>query len=946
MKLSQIKNKALWWIIALGLVGAINKYSDALSNDLYDNLIATHTNVDNKANPNRHGYFEYQKLNTKDLKEKQDGAINQYRKNSYPVPDYETDDEFLRDLTEIRIETSLHPGQHCPTGIEEYSHEVLQKQGTNALCATGTISQLRKSNIWSQKMRELFAMEGKDTRKLAQLLGQHGWKSIAQTVDQSSYYNERQTNNGRLPEHYDQVLRAATTVPANAILTARYSQSGRLWEAQQSNKNATHSLRSLGSIKQDLTRQQLGISKEVEATIRATQGIEQTVMLLYHLLYQRDFTHAVGSYSQEVGRLTKLLQQYPNLIKTEITEDGVIFEGTMVSHVYPTWWVPTNYIHYIAELVGYRGNNKDGSLFLICDGLIAGEKALKHDIYQNISPLYHDINNLRSSIKKWIPIESTYILNFEEIDRNNNKIIDKHDKHISDMLNEMSIKWHQNHAQDYGLSEKETKNYLIKYWTILGLIDNFPTGTIIPIPNLETQYCTLIDSIYESYLAIDKQFRKESRDQYYDYLSKTALPAITSNKKLQNSGYVLYPTLRWDDEITITEQICKWIDIINQHNDQITIKTQLHQLGGEEIQKIHNIIKPAIEYKTATLQANQHLHINLAQAISLLQNYLYNSNMLETNYLPETPHPVFDKFEEVMDKMNISESNNAIMRHYLLRETSGQIWFFDIAKWRSWNKYMAEIAGFDNMRKNIKEVSSQGPFQLRLKYFTKGQKEEINKIYRACENLVQNKEKLNITEKNVERLNHLMNLCQDILLLIPNQEENTVQKDLFELQEELLKELSKIVDFNSHSIEHPDENLGTLISIGITNQQLNKYKYKQSELLCKLLDIQKLTPDHINFLQEFAYITHHYGLNKGNEHLKQAINTYQSKKRENPDYKLSMLSSEPALKHIFHYINTLPPQSNDLSAHARFAMALLWSFLLLYSQYNKKQQEEVNSDDY
>lgn len=59
-------------------------------------------------------------------------------------------------------------------------------------------------------------------------------------------------------------------------------------------------------------------------------------MLLYHLLYQRDFTHAVGSYSQEVGRLTKLLQQYPNLIKTEITEDGVIFEGTMVSHVYPT----------------------------------------------------------------------------------------------------------------------------------------------------------------------------------------------------------------------------------------------------------------------------------------------------------------------------------------------------------------------------------------------------------------------------------------------------------------------------------------------------------------------------------------------------------------------------------------------------------------------------------
>lgn len=114
-----------------------------------------------------------------------------YHTIALPTPHYETNSDVLRNLVEIRIHNNLYPGQHFPTGIEEYSHATIQAQGTNALCATGTISQLKTANIRSSSMWKFFGMQGKDTRKLAQLLSHYGWESIVKSTDSHQYYKQR-----------------------------------------------------------------------------------------------------------------------------------------------------------------------------------------------------------------------------------------------------------------------------------------------------------------------------------------------------------------------------------------------------------------------------------------------------------------------------------------------------------------------------------------------------------------------------------------------------------------------------------------------------------------------------------------------------------------------------------------------------------------------------------
>jgi hypothetical protein len=160
-------------------------------------------------------------------------------------------------MVQERIRTSLHPGQHFPTGIEDYPLHVIQAQGTAALCATGTISQLKTANTRSPLMWKFFGLNGKNTRNLEQLLSQHGWNSIIDTKDQYSYYDNRSTSEHNLPEHYDNLLQQADHIPANSILTARYADSKKLNDAKQSDKISTHSLRSLGQITQDLSFEQL-----------------------------------------------------------------------------------------------------------------------------------------------------------------------------------------------------------------------------------------------------------------------------------------------------------------------------------------------------------------------------------------------------------------------------------------------------------------------------------------------------------------------------------------------------------------------------------------------------------------------------------------------------------------------------------------------------------------
>lgn len=106
-------------------------------------------------------------------------------------------------------------------------------------------------------MWKFFGKTGKDTWKLEQLLSQHGRESIIDTKDQSAYYQHRKVSGHNLPTHYDNLLQHADKLSANTLLTARYADSRKLHDATSTNKNATHSLRSLGQISQDLSFEQL-----------------------------------------------------------------------------------------------------------------------------------------------------------------------------------------------------------------------------------------------------------------------------------------------------------------------------------------------------------------------------------------------------------------------------------------------------------------------------------------------------------------------------------------------------------------------------------------------------------------------------------------------------------------------------------------------------------------
>lgn len=268
-------------------------------------------------------------------------------------------------------------------------------------------------------------------------------------------------------------------------------------------------------------------------------------------------------------------------------------------------------------------------------------------------------------------IGSTYIINFDDIDLNRNKKIDQNDKPITEVIQHIAKerKTHINHI-DQELDENTIYNYLIKYWTILGATERFPTGTIIPLPYLNTHTRKHIDNTYQAYTQVYEDFRNVSRQKYYDHLEHKVLPQWTTYAKIQQDGAIIYPITSFDTEITITLQIMKWLDIISNYNSEINIPLQLHQLPNEELQHIYQLIKPAIIYKTTkTIQPGQTIEIDMHQVIKNMQEYLHTYQYLEQNQLDTINHPISQQFDNVMKSLQISSANRAIINHYLLRET-------------------------------------------------------------------------------------------------------------------------------------------------------------------------------------------------------------------------------------------------------------------------------------
>jgi hypothetical protein len=592
-------------------------------------------------------------------------------------------------------------------------------------------------------------------------------------------------------------------------------------------------------------------------------------------------------------------------------------------------------------------------------------KALKYDTYNKLSPLYKKIETVRHPFMKKSFIWSTYIVNFDDIDLNHNKKIDKTDKTIYEVLDEIVTTRHTNHGQKEWLTIDQTRSYITKYLTILGAMDRFPTGTMIPLPTLTPANRKLIDSWYEQYMTLFNRFRDASKEKYFAHIENDIIPHITN---ISTQGNFVYPVCFWDDNITITQQVCTWIDLLAQRKDDkwklindIHPGIKLWTLTREEYNTIHTIIAPYIHYKdTKTVQPWQTITIDIAGILwsSEFQSYISEQKKLTKNYLPTIDHSVLGHFDDLMKILNIDESNRTILQHYILRETGWEISFFDITKVRSWSKMMAEKWDFDDKLSWIKEVSSQWALQMRIKYFVKGDNNQIWWIIQSANDLITN-DKLHLTIEQQNNLKEILSIAKPLLIQKNRQralhdkikEYNTKQKDneykdllsqqnnnnthIEQWEEELLHILSDIINFTSSSLENPIQDLWTLLSIKLTSYQISKYKSEYARQLLSEFNISSLSVEQVAFLQEFSYIANHAGTPLNQQYRKEIITLYKEKKQHNPNYSMTEIHDEVALQHIYNYTNTLP-------SHSDIPSATLWWLITLISTWwlyrnNKKK---------
>jgi hypothetical protein len=927
-------------MVVLGSWWWTKKHNASTSHDLYNTMktIITPKDIKRWHNPSHTTQHNlYQTLSQPQWAENL--ALAEYRAHSLPTPDYATSQKDFTTLMQIRIKDYMYPGDQVNSWLEDHKINVTEENWP-AVCASATMTQNRIANIRSKEMWKLFGETGKNTRNLEQKLSQNWWKSIIPTVDHNHIYQNR-TPWSSLPSHYHEILSHAHDLPALSILTARYADSGKLGDATASDKNATHSMRSLGQIIQHLycvnppeekKRDGLWFTPATIGAFNTLSPEDKKITLIYHLIFKRAIkSNMIADEITTKNRIKKLLNTYPKLLTvSRNTEDSdaskwtVDFQGTMVQHVYPINKIPKNYIHYLFEMLAYGQTgktNKDGSKFLICDALTPTIQALKD--YTSLSGLYNDIDTVRETLKKSSMIKHTVIVSFGKynpkddlyIDRNENKKIDETDKSIQQIVKEISQNLYNAQWLGQNLTFEKIKEYITRYLE-MQTGDIFPVGSVIPLPDLTPENRATIDSLYPLYTEKLNALRSLSQQRYFDYLQKEHLPTLTSQSAIQKNGLVVYPICSGDDELTITRQICTWASLLSGHQSD----RDLSNLTPEQYNEIYKIIGPALNLPK--MEPGRQVTISLPQILHDLAPYLEEQRQFSTNLLPVPPHGVIGQFADLLPKLWIDSSTSVIIQHYILRETAGEISFWDIGKAkRSRQKYIGEKLDFDDRLSWIKKVKSQWPLQLRLNYFVEGDNHKLPWIVQASQSLINNKD-LELSDSQKEDLQELIHLSKSLL-----NEKNKTSKDskkILEEESQLLHILSDMINFDHHSLAHPESDLGAMLSIQLTAYQIQKYRFNYAQKLKDITNQSKLTTEQIAFIQQFCLIANHLWETKANNARNTLIAFYQTQKKTNSDYSLVSVFNEDQLSQFIDYARNLPPHRDEESAIARAIIALLW----------------------
>lgn len=876
----KVKNIGLGTLVTLSTIAGIVKTSDYFSKKIDKNFKTHYTTADILSIQDTidHSLVHDNLLHTLSDTKQHDinMAMKEYIEYSLPQPHYATDPSLYTRLVESRIRDKVFPGATFPTGLEEFNINIRKEHG-DALCASAIRAKLRMFNIRSEEMRNFFGKKGKHTRFAEQLLSQHGRKSTSDEYDKTEYYD--QTTPNRLHPHYDNILKNLNNSTAGNIITARYASSGSLQLARHEDQNATHSILSLWTISQHLTWSQLWIEKWSQEYIDFIKSnpSEQKIIIAYQLLKTRAIKeNMIGEETKQKNRIRMLLSNYPDLLSIETAmeweEVSITLQGIMWEHVYPIDWQPTNYMHYLFELIAYNwwNTNHDGSVFLLCNELTPTNSALKKNIYQKLSPLYKNIEDIREKIIQSDMILSTYIVSFDDIDQNkdkkiNNKIINgTKDKLIAEVLEEMTEVCYNSSKSVTKLTKEQTKEYLKNYLHMLWAVDCFPTGTILPIPYLTEENRTVIDKFYPIYIKYNSNLAHNSQQKYTSYIWKK-LENISLNN-LKKNPVIVYPVCSWDNGISITQQICKYIDQMVEHQTHMGNKEiKLGNLSREEYNRIFKIIQWDIifpdSYPKKALRTNQKVYINLPQVIKSIDTHYYPTKLqLSHNYIPPVVSTELKFFDEIYDILDINESTRNIQKHDIIRETWWDISIFDIAKTRSRIKMMMEYWDFDDnsFLRKIKPINSEWPLQIRLDYYL-GARNDVELIIQSAQHIIEKDKELWIDEEQHQKLDEIITVgikLQKEISIIEKQKLKTSKE--FEEQKRVLKHiLSDIINLTRNSLDNPKSDLWTLLSIQISAYSIERYLWRYSDKLQESIWNKTLTKEEISFIQHFTVIAHH-----------------------------------------------------------------------------------------
>lgn len=930
IKKSHIKNTITGTVVAVSLLAGIKKTVDATRNNIID--LTTNTRPDNTIQPDfsQEDIFVYPKdlittlssFPTQPTTSMIQRADNNYKKNHLPTPDYHLQDNELQYLTNLRIRNHPIPHMVLVSGIEDYRNASSMKAKHNDLCLTAWTGENKRMNINSKAVNDLLWTKGKKVWIITHDLERLWYHSLISTTDQPSYYTSlKQTK--IMPAHYHNILKQAQYSKAGDMLIFRNAASGNLSKTiPEWQQHGTHVAFSHGVQQQDLLWSQIGIS--IDELNHYPSDIDKQAFLIYKLMTIETKDHItrapkknmIWPKDEQIARIKSLLQTYPELLKVHytISNDMIIisYKGIFVTHGYDNKLTA----QFLLELIAYNWwtintkatNSSAGwGRFLMTNAFRAWSKAQKFEHYNTLSPLYQTIYDFS---KKFLSPESLdishedrsvlypHIIHFDDVDRNRNRIIDKYDKTVSELLDDMTEEYfritydnfrgmsvkeflaykdnHDQRTKDQDYLNTQVRPYIKKYLEMLRIIQNVPIHTTIPIPNLHNpKVKEAIQQAHPQYIDLMyRTFEPASQQKYYDYLHKQIQHHTISNF-IQEHAVIKHPFVLGETELHTTQRI------IDLYDDMMSktypdIYTKIWISSNEQIKHIYAYIQHGIQLPSK-IQHWKQATIYLPHVIQWLHSYIQYRDKLFSNQLRELPAHDIGLSDNIATHLDIHPTTRNLTKHILPRE-SYNTWLFNIANHRTIFKMIGESLGMDNKDNLLSRfyyIQSEWPLQIRIEDNYLWYNETIQIIKQAALQVKKSSHEFSINISDQKTIDEIIQLCTTTI----TKNNKLTQNEFEHSRKELKKLLSQNISINNNLTD-----IGSLLSIKIVAQTIEWHLRRYGNALYNTIEWKNLNAEEVNFLQQFVLKAHQFWQSDADKAFKVYMSTFLISRGAKYDY--------------------------------------------------------------